>query len=295
MLHLAEAKQIGKGELSPYAELPWKDFSQKLDRLGYRQVNEVLIPHVGSLHILSRHDYSPPSFLSRNEPVRMSSTAMVKVYSGKDEVRHISITRPGVQLSVEELVQDADVMGRYFIDETRPFEIRLLPNGWVVLGIYAGIGLAAGVGVAELLYSKLPEPKDSTNSLDVMFGFLFSVGVPMARILFESMVRRPALLMKAASQMNVSSYLFGSEAVNSVNNESSAQQFETAASLVHAELKSSGVTVDEELFYRAFAIIQNLGVEKAEKIAPVTRVPLERIIQVVKAHTGLLPAPVSAK
>lgn len=298
MLHIAEAKQIGRGELPFYAELPWKDFSQKLAGLGYRQVTEIPIPKFGSLHVLSRHDYSPPSFLPRNEPVQMSSAAMVRVYgrTDTDKVGNILMTRPGIKQSVEELAHDADVMGRHFTGGARPFEMRLLPNGWAILGTYAGIGLAAGVGIGELIHRHTPTMSAVDRyGLDGVFGFLFLIGVTGARLLFENKVRLPLLRMRAASQMDVSSYLFGPEAVNSVDNESRAQQFETAASLVHAELKNSGMVVDPETFYRAFSIIRNLGVDKAEKIAPVTKVPLERIVEVVRAHPGILPAPALAR
>lgn len=299
MLHIAEAKQIGRGDLSYYAKFPWKDFSQKLGELGYLQVNQVPIPRGGSLHVLSRHDYSPPSFLPRDEPVRVSSAAMVQVHGEDEKVGHILMTRPGINLSADELAHDANVIGKYFIDKTKLSEVRLSPNGWGVLatlGIYASSGLAAGVGVGELLYQHTPTVStESRYGMDVAFGLSFLIGFPMARMLFENKVRHPLLRMRAASQMNVSSYLFGSDAVNSIDSESRAQQFETAASLVHAELKSSGVAVDEERFYKAFAIIQNLGVDNAEKIVPVTRVPLERIVELVRTHPGILPTPASAR
>ena len=294
MLHISEAKQFGSGELSPYSKVPWKDLSQKVGELGYQRVSQVRISDHSSLHVLSRQDYSPPSFLPRKEPVQLSSVVMVQVYGkvGADNVHHISITRPGINLSIEELTHDADVMGKYFIDRTKPFETRLLRNPWAILGAYVGVGLATGVGVGELLYSTLPEgSRGPRYFMDSAFGFVFAFGVPMARVLFENGARFPALRMKAVSQFNVSSYMFGHEVVNSIYNESRAQQFELAASLVHAELTKSGVPVDEETFYRAFTIVKNLGVDKTEEVAAVTKVPLERIVEIVRAHPGILPAP----
>ncbi|MBI3036989.1 hypothetical protein HYY73_04550 [Candidatus Woesearchaeota archaeon] len=296
MLNLAAAEQFGRGELSHYSELPWKDLSQKLGGLGYRQVTEVPIPHFGSLHVLSRHNYSPLFFLPRNEPVQMSSAAMVRAYGVDEKVDHLLMTRPGIKLSVEELAHDADVIGRYFTDMTRSFETRLLKNPLAILGIYAGLGLAAGVGGGELIYQQFPTTStDGRYVLDVALGFFSSLAVPAARILFESKVRYPLLRMRAASQMNVSSYLFGSEAVNSVDNESRALRFEIAASLVYFELEKSGVAIDKETFYSAFAVIGKLGLDKAERITPVTKVPLERIVQIARAHPGLLPTHASAR
>ena len=46
----------------------------------------------------------------------MSSAAMVRVYGKDEKVDHILVTKPGIKRSVEELVHDADVMGRYFIE-----------------------------------------------------------------------------------------------------------------------------------------------------------------------------------
>ncbi len=283
------AKQIGSGELSLYDNLAWKDFSRKLGGLGYQQVNEVPVSNAGSLHILSRQNYSPPSFLPRNELVNLSSAAMVKVNNIDGQVGYLLITKQEIRRGVEELASDAEVMGRYFISQARTLETSLLPNPLAILGVYAAIGLSAGVALGELLQSQVPD-SGSRYGTDVAFGILSSMVVTGARIMFERKVRQPLLRRRAASQMDVSSYLFGSEAITSVDCESRAQQFEAAASLVHTELRTSGVAIDPETFYRAFRSIQELGVDETERIVPVTKVPLEKIVQVIRAHPGILPA-----
>lgn len=226
--------------------------------------------------------------------MHVSSAAMVKVPRSTGKVSYILITRPGVKQSIEGLAHDADVLGRYFSSSARPLELRLFPNtnrwAWAVLGIYAAIGLAAGVGGGELLHSKSQEQNIVFRYfLDAFLGAFSSLIFPAARILFESNVHHPVLRMRAASQMNVSSYLFGPQAVISVNDEFRKQQVEEAAELVHSELEKSGVVVDPETFYSAFSVIQQLGIDKAEEVTPVTKVPLEEILRVVKTHPGLLP------
>ncbi|MBI2580642.1 hypothetical protein HYV85_02440 [Candidatus Woesearchaeota archaeon] len=298
MLHIAEAKHFGSGNLSFYDGFPWKDFSQKLGGLGYQQVREVpLREWKGSLQVLSRHNHSLHSFLPRDEPVQVSSAAVVRV-SETGEIEYLALTRPGVQKSVEEIARDSNVVAKYFTDAARTFEVTLLRlrHPIAILAVYAGVGLAAGVGLGEFIYSHtLPQSTPVRYLIDADLGVLGAVGVSFARILFENGVRLPLLQRRAASQMNVASYLFGSEAVKSVEAESRAQQFETAAFLVYDELKRSGVAVDKKTFYAAFKVIQHLGVDKTQEITPVTKVPLEKIVEIVNTHPGLLPIPASAR
>ncbi|HIG97971.1 TPA: hypothetical protein HA231_00920 [Candidatus Woesearchaeota archaeon] len=301
---IAGARQIKLGQLSYYDRIAWSGFSQKLGEIGYHEINQLPIPDFGSIHVLSRpKSYSPPSFLPRVEPVETSSAAIVHVTDGYN-VNYVMLAKPDVRSADGELAYDADVMRRYFTDIAHPLDMMLLPDGWPmpakglsILGMYAAIGLAAGVGLGETIYSPFSGVSTSPARFftDVLFGVSFSFLGILGRTVYESGIRYPALRMGAASRIDVGSYLFGHAAVNSVDQESSAQQFEEAAFLVHNELTSSGEVMDAETVYKALTVIQKLGVEKTDEILQLSNLPLERIVEVAKAHPGSLPLPASAR